>query len=262
MTKQGIFRKHEGYDTVARSPGLTEAFIKKRIHPLCFYHPSRIRQAKRVPAEEFPKALCITHYPEGQMLIGQTVYIELDYTGKNSTYFTHNYILPKPTSLFPENIGAILYRTNFLTETKLDQLSELEELPLHESIESGTVGPLPFDINRIQQLIHALIDVIKEHHEQKKVYVVLPDLGWVRPVLMWLYSHLPKNTAQALGFITYSREPEKKQFLHLVFMEKGSILPGDARVKDDYVFDFYRGYFSENLLDVADTRLEESKASL
>ncbi|MCL2400044.1 MAG: hypothetical protein FWC91_09945 [Defluviitaleaceae bacterium] len=245
-TKQGIFNKHEGYDTVARSPGLTESFIKERIHPFCFYHPSRLLQAKRVPAEEFPRTLNIVHFPEGQMLIGQTIYVESDYTNQHSTFFTHNYILPKPENLSPENIGTMLCRTNFLTETEWDQLLELKELPLHDSIATGTVGPLPFDQHRMQQLIYVLLDAILGI---KKVYVILPDLVWVRPTLMWIYDQLPKDAAQTLGFTTYSREPEKKQFLHLIFMEKGSILPGDARVKDDYILDFYSGYFSENLPD-------------
>ena len=252
MIQQHCYTKaKKGYDTVACSPGLSEAFVKERLHPFCDYHPSRILQAKRVPAAEFPRALTVIQFPEKKMLLGQTIYVEPGPTGGESTFFTHNYVLPRPDKLLPEDIGHMLYRTVFLTESDWEQLPELEELPLHKG-ETPSVGPLPFDKKRLLQLIYVLLEAVTG---TRKVYVVLPDLEWVNPMLMWLYSQLPHPAQQALGFTTYSRKTENKKFLHLIFMDKGSLDPDEDSL--DYFLDFDSGYFSKNMLEVSEKFLQE-----
>ena len=64
-----------------------------------------------------------------------------------------------------------------------------------------------------------------------------------------------KLAVDTLGFTTYSREPENKKFLHLIFMEKGSFDPGENSL--DYFLDFNSGYFSKNLLEVSEEFLQE-----
>lgn len=279
-SKRGLFSQSAGYDTVARSAGLTEDFIKSRLHPFCYYHPSKTLQALRVPAEEFPRALTVIQFPEGLMLLGQTVYVNSDFTGQRPTFFTHNYILPRPAVLTPGLIGTMLNFTVFLTETDWEKLTELEELPRHfdqtcrtethtteqndcQSVTEGcppqpgttctNIGPLPFDEGRLRQLVYGVLEAIMG---TKKVYVILPDLEWVYPMLMWLYSHLPASAAQILGFTTYSREPENKKFLHLVFVEKGILSLTDSQITRDYVFDFDSGLFSESLPEVTEEILQ------
>jgi len=242
-TAHGIFSKAEGYDTVAYSQGLSKSFIEGHLHPLCRYQPSRTLQALRVPAEEFPRALAVAHLPEGQMILSQTTYVESDFSGRQSTFFAHNYILSRPDCLSSEKIGVMLYQVLFLTETEWDHLPELECLPLHDA-KFETVSHLPFDEVRLQQLIWALSEAVAG---SKKVYVILPDLEWVKPMLLWLYGQLSHDTALALGFITYSREPVKDEYLHLAFMDKGSLKLDDPEIVRDYIFDFDQGYFSLDL---------------
>ena len=231
--RRGLFRQSEGYDTVARSKGLTESFIKEWLHPYCYYHPSRIMQAKRLPESEFPKALTVVRLPEGLMLIGQTVYVEADFTGQRSAFFTHNYVLEAEEDFCP----STLCKLNFITDWAGEELHQLEKLPLHDG-PAETIGPLPFDENRLRQLVEAInLSAVGT----KKVYVILPGLDWVFPMLMWLYGHLPQETLRVLGFTTYAREPVNKKFLHLIFMESGSL--GDTKLEWDYVFDFDTGYF-------------------
>ena len=239
--------KTTGYDTVAKSAGLAEGFIKSHLHPFCYYHPSKALQALRLPAEEFPRALTVVQLPnqegqEGQMLLGQTVYVESDFTGQRSTFFTHNYVLNRPDNL-AEAIGPMLYNTVFLTSSEWEELPELNELPIHEEKEVLKPGQLPFDEDRLWQLVCAVMEAVAG---AKKVYVVLPDSHWVRPMIMWLYNRLPGLAADNLGFTTYSREPENKKFLHLIFMEQTD-LDKFEKLERDYVLDFDSGYFSKNL---------------
>ena len=249
--KQGLFRKSEGYDTVARSAGLDESFITTRLHPFCYYHPSRIMQAKRVPAEEFPRMLTVVHFPENLLMIGQTVYVEQDFTGQRTTFFTHNFLVPRHNDFCP----SLLARIPFLTSTEWDELPELDSLPVLDLNNREKPGPLPFDDARMYQLICALLDAVTG---TKKVYVILPGLDWVLPVLMWLFERLPKEAAQTLSFTTYSREPENKKFLHLTFLDRGSILPGDSRVEHDYVFNFDENYFCPvNMPQISEEELRE-----
>ena len=246
---RGLFRQSEGYDTVARSEGLSEAFIKERLYPFCFYHPSRIMQAKRVPAEEFPRAHTVIQFPNNLMLISQTIYVESDFTGQRHTFFTHNFVLLRPENFSP----ALLNRLHFATSSDWDQLPELDELPLiEEDIDEILAGPLPFDGYRLRQLAYVLLEAVVG---VKKVYVVLPGLDWTIPMLMWIYNRLPAAALQHLGFTTYSREPLNMKFLHLVFVENGALEQKD--IEYGYVFDFDTGYFSENLPDIAEEVLEE-----
>ena len=232
--KRGLFRQSEGYDTIAHSAGLTESFIKERLHPFCYYHPSRIMQAKRVPAADFPKAYTLVHLPEGLTVIGRTTYLESDYTGQRTAFFTHNYVLPHFDGFCP----SILKRLNFASSWDDESiLNPLEELPLAPA-ETESVGPLPFDEGWLDELIVACTLAVEG---TQKIYVTLPALEWTFPMLMWLYSRLPKDVAQSLGFTTYAREPVNKKFLHLIFMEKGSL--NNSEAERDYVFDFDARYF-------------------
>jgi len=239
----GLFLQSEGYDTVACSPGLMEPFIKARLHPFCRYQPSRTLQVLRVPAEEFPRALTLVHFPEGLMLLGQTIYRESDFSGQQSAFFTHHYVMPKPERLSSIEMGIMLYKVLFLTETEWDHLPELEDLPLYDA-EVESVAPLPFDRERLQQLIYTLLEAVAG---TKKVYVTLPDMAWVKPMLLWIYSQLPSDISLLLGFTTYSRELMNEKYLHLVFMDKGSFHLEDPAIAGDYVFDFDSGFFSSNL---------------
>lgn len=253
---KGLFRKSEGYDTVARSNGLPEDFITERLHSFCYYHPSRLMQAKRLPSEEFPRAVTVVHFPEGLTMIGQTVYVEADYTGQRSTFFTHNYVIPSCNPVVQEFCPTLLNKLDFFTSTCWEHLHELDELPYHQEAEIASLGPLPFEERRLRQLIYTLLESITG---TKKVYVSLPGQDWVMPVLMWLYEHLPSDAAKLLGFTTYSREPENKKFLHLTFIDKGCININDQALERDYIFDFDSGNFSANLPAVSDTILEEAK---
>jgi len=221
MIQQHCFIVKDGIGESVYSTGLSEEFITKRLLPLCFYHTSKKMQALRVPAEEFPKSLIFACFPENKMMIGQTIYTE-------NGFFVHQYISDKF-----DNFD--IYKACFLRD--LDRkLEELVILPLEESVIEEAVGPLPFDEARLSQLAGVLKNKLK-------AYVILPDMEWVRPMLMWLC----KQVDEPFGFTTHSREAISEEFLSLIFLSKGSLHVEEPSLTGEFVFDFDSGSFSENL---------------
>jgi len=205
------------------SSGLAEGFIAEKLLPLCFYHPSKKKQALRVPVEEFPKSLIFACFPEDKMVIGQTIYTE-------SGFFVHQYVADKFEDFD-------IYNVRFLRDFE-QKLEALEALPLEDENAEELVGPLPFDDSRLLQLAGVLKNKLK-------AYVILPDLVWVKPMLMWLHD----NVDEPFGFVTHSREAITNEFLNLIFIERGSLQVGEPSLVGEFVFDFDSGSFSENLPD-------------
>lgn len=56
-----------------------------------------------------------------------------------------------------------------------------------------------------------------------------------------LFSVLPNDFRRRLGVITYANEPQSRKYIHLTFVEKGSLRPGDRNIEKDYVFDLASG---------------------
>jgi hypothetical protein len=82
----------------------------------------------------------------------------------------------------------------------------------------------------------------------KKTYII-PPVGiretaeCAREFLTALYPYLPPALIKTLGFTTYNREPENKKGLHLLFLEKGAIRPGDPRISRDFFIDIGQGHW-------------------
>lgn len=79
--RRGLYKNSAGYDTVAKSAGLSDAFVTKQIHPLCVYSGGG------------KPAFTLAHFPCGRMLFGRAVHIT-DFTGQRTAFFMHNYIFP------------------------------------------------------------------------------------------------------------------------------------------------------------------------
>ena len=224
MIQQHCYVMKDNVSDSKYSSGITKDFAVERLLPLCFYHPSKKKQALRVPAEEFPKTLIFACFPEGKSVICQTVYTE-------SGFFVHQYVADKFEKFD-------IYNASFMNGIDQNQkLQALAALPQNEEKNAEeTVGPLPFDEARLLQLAGVLKNKLK-------AYVILPDLEWVRPMLMWLHD----NVDEPFGFVTHSRETIANEFLNLIFIEKGSLQVGEPSLGGEFVFDFDSGSFSENL---------------
>ncbi|MGN7401693.1 hypothetical protein ACTHO0_17725 [Cytobacillus praedii] len=258
--REGIFTTTPGYDTIAKSKGLDNNFIKKVIHPLCSYYPPRELSNNGERDEgKYPKSKLIMVTDTGELILGQSVYKESDYTGERETFFSHNMIVPKERAkeyLYVADtvFGSLPFRTDYEL-TNGSELEELDTLPF----KNGHFRPLHSILNELNisseqcmQLIFALISSLTT---KKKVYVSLP--GDIRAatesayhLTYYLFQCIPYELRKYFGFISYAAEPQSKKNINLMFVEKGSIRPNDRLISKDYVFDFAFQHFinaNENL---------------
>ncbi|MEJ8302901.1 hypothetical protein [Saccharibacillus sacchari] len=276
--RSGIFRDTEGYDTIARSPGLDDAFVKKTLHPLCAYDAPAELTASGVKEEAaYPDAVHLVQLENGDIVLGRSLYKSVDFAGLRSTFFTHNYVIPAEkgdalTSAYMNFLYADY--ASEATESADDEprdtvLPELDELPMRLSLPQPKTGPdklaeLGLDGAAFKRLLLALMESI---NGRRKVYVTLDapvaELNdRALRLLEVLYAALPPQFRRRLGFVTYSREPHSRKGVHLTFVEQGSMRPGDRNIEKDFLFDFSRNRIVNaaeggNLQELADFLLDE-----
>lgn len=249
--RQGIFRSNEGYDTVAKSSGLDNTFIKKTLHPFCVYHaPRELQERAEGDLSQYPEALVCFHAESGEMVIGRSAFVGADFTGQRNTFFSHNYIIPAqrrdefikdPSKLFGIRTFATVHE-----DAMGKELPALEELP-HQMVATSDrkkwLMQLGIDERVFKQLLYAVMTSLSA---KKKVFVSLnvevSALSSVSAELLAiLYSCLPYEMRRHFGFLTYSHEPESKKHINVMFVEKGSIRPGGGHSDKDFLFDFSQG---------------------
>ncbi|OPA74585.1 hypothetical protein BVG16_22730 [Paenibacillus selenitireducens] len=246
--RRGIFRTNEGYDTVARSNGLDSNFIKKVLHPACFYDaPTELSIRGEKDVSTYPQAMHLFRTESGQVVLGTGVYMPADFTGMRSAFFMHNYVIPA------ERAADVVYdytawlNASFATTYDIEQghdLPELNELPL----KSVTIPSIPYrtqlahmniEESVFKQLLFAVMASIQG---KKKVYVTLDvpieDLSiYAVKLIEILYASMPYAYRKQFGFVTYAKEPVSKKGIHLTFVEKGSLRANDKNIEKDYTFD-------------------------
>lgn len=259
--REGFFSASPGYSTIAASPGLDKSYIKQTLQPLCAYYPPQSLTNAGIREEErYPKANLITFTEMGELVIGQSVYKESDYTGERETFFSHNYIIPKDRvreylTSADKLFGELPFRLNYdVSHGKV--LNEIDALPVMKPavqplnqllIELGISG------KQFKQVVYA---VLMSMTTKKKVYISLPgditqstqgayQLGY------YLFQCIPFEMRRAFSMLTYHSEPQSKKHIGLMFVEKGSIRPQDSMIQRDFVFDFDQSFFL-NISDEAD----------
>ncbi|NGZ78037.1 GAP1-N2 domain-containing protein [Saccharibacillus alkalitolerans] len=255
--RRGIFRDTEGYDTIARSAGLDDAFVKKTLHPLCSYDAPAELTASGVKDESaYPDSVHLVQLENGDVVLGRSLYKSVDFAGLRSTFFTHNYVIPaEKADALPAEYMSFLYADyasqesgQAEEETRGAALPELESLPMRAERPQPKTGPdkleeLGLDGASFKRLLLAVMESIGG---RRKVYVTLnapvADMSArALRLLEVLYAALPPAFRRRLGFVTYSREPHSRKGVHLTFVEQGSMRPGDRNIEKDFLFDFSRG---------------------
>lgn len=246
----GLFGNNDGYDSIAKSGGLSLDFIKKNLHPICQYDVSNVLQkAGETDETKYPSQFMIMALPGENMLVGQAAYKSKDFTGLRSTFFMHNYILSEkekiafiknPVQLF--GIGHFAQHYDIRLGKELPSLNSLpfsEENPLFQDRET-LFNLLGLTVPLFQKILYATYVAI---NSKKKVYICL-DVPleklneYAKALLYHLYKQLPYILLKDLGVSTYSRGIEAKKNLHIMFVEKGSLRTGDSKVEKEFVFDF------------------------
>lgn len=258
--RKGVFRSTEGFDTVAKSSGLDVAFIKKVLHPFCMYDaPAELISRSEKDGTLYPEAVHLFHTENGETVLGRSIYQPVDFTGLRSAFLTHNYIIPsgrsgEVTEKFKTWLAASF--TDSYDPEIGTELPELEDIPTRGAAEPAlgqasakeTLERLGFDEQLFKQLLFAILTASGEG--RKKVYVSLDvpveDISRSALALMQIvYSYLPYEHRRRLGFLSYVKEPQSRKFIHVQFVEKGSLRPQDRSIEKDFIFDLAAGRFGQ-----------------
>ncbi|QWU17110.1 hypothetical protein SAMN04487895_11364 [Paenibacillus sophorae] len=248
--RRGVYRSTEGFDTVAKSESLDNNFVKKILHPFCLYDAPAVLAAKGEKDEsQYPPALHLFHLESGETVLGQSVFQPADFTGLRSAFFTHNYVLPASRAEeIVRDYGGYLhadFAKGFSGEPG-EALPVLSGIPVprrNRPRPADVLKSLGIGEGMFKSLLQAVMQSVSG---KKKIYVSLSapvkelssraaDLTEV------LLSCLPFEFRRRLGVITYAKEPQSRKYIHLTFVETGSLRPGDRATEKDFIFDFAAG---------------------
>ncbi|MCL2365011.1 MAG: hypothetical protein FWC71_10165 [Defluviitaleaceae bacterium] len=184
-------RTNRGYNTVARSAGLTDAFIRTQILPYSA-HPIGAGDA----------SISWVHLPNGQMLLGQSI-------KRGHIFFRHNYIIA--AHQVDDALHAITRGVQFATSHDATQgtiLPALDALPKHDHIPATTALPNTMYISAAQ---HAVI-------HGKRIYIPAPGEGTSAAVnaMAQLITILPTALRHLLGVCTSAGYTYEKRGIHLI----------------------------------------------
>lgn len=249
--RRGVYRATEGFDTVAKSDSLDNNFVKKILHPFCVYDASAELAARGEKNEEiYPTALHLFHTETNDTVIGQSRYLAADFTGQRSAFFAHNFIVPPIRSEeIVEHYGDWLH-ADFAVSHEGEPGGTLPELD-HIPVRQRESRPDPLTVLRTlgftEESFKALLQaVMLSVAGKKKIYIALDvPISEVSQraaeLTEVLFSVLPYDFRRRMGVITYANEPQSRKYIHLTFVEKGSLRPGDRNIEKDYVFDLASG---------------------
>ena len=248
--RRGIFRSTEGYDTIAKSPSLDNNLIKKVFHSYCFYNPPReLQVAGEKDGEQYPEALTFLQMDTKESMLGQSVYVPVDFTGQRSTFFTHNYLIPQRIKEgLIKSPDQLLYVSEFKRDYDIEQgvdLPELEALAYTKQLYNENFTKDLFDKLGIGEEIFKslLVAISVSVTSRKKIYIALDveatDISThSKALLLCLLESLPYEMRRVIGFISYLQKPESKKNINIMFVDKESIKHGVSGIEQDFMFDF------------------------
>jgi hypothetical protein len=267
--REGVFRTSEGFDTVAKSAGLDNGFIKTTLHPYCVYKaPKELLGKAEEDTSRYPESLVVFHAENGDMVVGRSIFVGADFTGQRSTSFTHQFVIPKerkeeflrdPQRLFA--ISGFQSAYDIRSGKVLPELADIDynRSRLDANIQDQLLSRLGIDQTRFQQLIYAVMSSVTN---KKKVYIALDtdireSAETAKRLLELVYRCLPYAIRCQLGFNTFNSEPEGKQGLNVIFVEKGSIRLPDRQIEKEHIFDFPSGRFVNTELPARENQFLE-----
>lgn len=258
--KYGIYSDNPGYDTVAKSMGLSDDFIKEVLHKYCFYEiPTELLNESNY--DKFPKAFTVFNIPSGEMIIGRTSFVPRDFEGKRSTFFTHNYVVSKEgKEEFIKNPNKIIYADGFKSSYDDFASSVLDDIKSIE-MESDEMGfssfrdlllKLKIKESTFKEMVMAcFISVL----ENRKIYIILDvDVAmlsfYAKELLKFIYKALPYSVRRKLGFITYTKDYKSKDFIHIEFVSRSGIKSVNTEINAGFLFDFAQNRFLKEEIEI------------
>jgi len=259
---KGLYSNMPGYDTMAKSKGLNDNFIKDVLHPLCRYNPPiELTYAGNGNLDIFPQAVTCVHTDDGTMILGRIIYTGTDSIGFRNTFFAHNYIIPKEDKkCFLKDSSKLLYVDSFSKKHNPSdgtELPEISELTFNKDISELDDTEVLFNKLKIDATIYKklLAALFLSSLNKKCIYVSLcvgaSEFTNCSKVLMEkLLEGLPYELRKKIGFITYSREVRKMQNVNIIFVEKGGIVLDDGDELESYIFDLSKEVYTNVNIDV------------
>ncbi|MBC8081174.1 MAG: hypothetical protein H7X86_12575, partial [Gorillibacterium sp.] len=247
--RKGLFQAGEGFDTVAKSPGLDNNFIKKTLHPYCLYiAPQELARRGERDIQLYPAALTVFPVETGELVIGRSVFAGPDFSGQRDVIFSHNFVVPADLrEAFLRKPGALFRVTGFThtydegADTSLPELDELEYARGFNLNNPDTIlQKLGVSEDLFKSLLYAIFSAVSS---KKKVYIILnTDVSesseMAAELLDILYRCLPYEVRCRFGFTTYNNEPQGRKNIDVMFVEKGSIRTDTRSLGKDFLFDF------------------------
>ncbi|MEW9053012.1 MAG: hypothetical protein AB2392_17760 [Neobacillus sp.] len=248
----GIFQATDGYDTIAISEGLDPSFVKKYLHPICNYHsPKTLIERGEKDSTLYPEALTFIQPETGELIIGEAVFVPADFTGQRSTFFMHNYVIPKSgKESFIKCPAKLLGISGFKTGYDIQLgpvLPELDEIEQDGMVFKPRMDELLIELGITETIFKQLLfAVMNSISGKKKVFIALktPIKDYskqAKKLLVLLITYLPYPYRNKLGAMTFTSAPEGKKYIHIMFFEPGTINYNDRTMEKQYIFDFTTG---------------------
>ena len=250
----GLFTQTDGYDTVAKTPLIKLDFIKKNLHPICSYDiPSELQKSGETDESKYPPNFMIFPTSTGEMIVGQAIYKNKDFTGLRSTFFMHNFVLSDNEKRRyvkePEKLFGITGFATCYNESDGRELPTLAGIPYegekpYFKDREKLFSKLGMDNTLFHKLIYATFIAATS---KKKIYIVLnvpiEELGELSKALLYhLYQELPWSITEKLGICTYSGKLEAKKSIQITFLDQNT-LRYDNKMGKEFIFDFVNKKF-------------------
>jgi len=259
---KGLYSSTPGYDTVAKSKGLSDNFVIDVLHPLCNYNPPiELTYSNNGNLDIFPQALTCIQTLDGTMVLGRIIYTGVDSIGFRNTFFAHNYVIPKDEKDdLLKDISKLFYVDSFMKKYAASEgveLPTISELSFHGN--SGELNDIDtlFSKLKIDGTIYKkiLAALFLSSLNNKCIYVSL-NVGaseftaCSKGLMEKLLLALPYELRKRIGFVTYSREPKKMQHINIMFVEKGGITINNSDEINTYIFDLSKEIYTNVNIDV------------
>lgn len=244
--RRGVFSKTPGYDTVARSSGLDDDFILNTLHNLCFYSAPQSLAGEQ-EKNKYPKSLFYVNTEDGRTVIGQSIFAGKDYTKERFRYFTHCYVISDDNrKKYIEDPDNIIYAAGFKEDYDIEMGSTIEsvlQIKVDKSLDvfgsfKEMLKAASIDRTIFINMIKACFDAASFN---KRIYIIL-DFNEntdkiERGILKYIYRSLPLAVRKKVGFITYVKQPEIKDLIHIEFIHSEGAKKSTRWIKSGYVFD-------------------------
>ncbi|WP_043930432.1 GAP1-N2 domain-containing protein [Bacillus sp. EB01] len=248
----GVFLNSDGYDTVSISAGLDKNFVKKTIHSFCTYDPpAALARSREKDTAMYPEIITFFQPETGELVLGKSVYVPADFTGQRSTYFVHNYVVPRnEKDLFLKKPEKLFRAKGFQTTYSAEYPRELEELvdiPFDQGNAIAERDNLFETLGLSEQIFKELLfSVFSAVTGKKKVFINLgveikEYANYGMRLLELISRYLPYPVRRKLGATTYSNEAESRKYIHVSFVEPAVLNSHRPELDKQYLFDLAAG---------------------